>query len=332
MKNIQVIPTDKPSRLLRAKSNGNIFLNHSKDFIFDTEYWEYLNIYITNDEEIKEGDWYFITESISKCESKYEANDLTDICKKIILTTDQDLINDGVQAIDDEFLEWFVKNPSCEFVEWSSEKIEGSFDGEDWKFNYGIVIPKEEPKQELLPDFKITKNIFDFVNDLSDTKKEESTLESAKPDWDSLIGAVLDEPLTSWDEPKKERKPWGFCETPEEKCTMNYCDENGCQNRKRVLVEPKQETLEEVAANLADPNLCKTDNWIAGAKYQAERMYSQEDMLEFTKYLLSKKITKAKSISDLEEYLPKEFQLLSGELMRNGKELISEWFEQFKKK
>jgi hypothetical protein len=36
---------------------------------------------------------------------------------KIILTTDQDLIKDGVQAIDDEFLEWFVNNTSCEEVE-----------------------------------------------------------------------------------------------------------------------------------------------------------------------------------------------------------------------
>ena len=35
----------------------------------------------------------------------------------------------------------------------------------------------------------------------------------------------------------KNRKPWSFCETPEEKCTMNYCDENGCQNRKRNYVE-----------------------------------------------------------------------------------------------
>jgi hypothetical protein len=33
----------------------------------------------------------------------------------------------------------------------------------------------------------------------------------------------------------------------------------------------KKETIEEAAANLADPNLCKTDNWIAGAKYQAEQ-------------------------------------------------------------
>jgi len=36
--------------------------------------------------------------------------------------------------------------------------------------------------------------------------------------------------------------------------------------------------IEEAAANLTDPNLCKTDNWIAGAKWQQERMYSEEDM------------------------------------------------------
>ena len=35
----------------------------------------------------------------------------------------------------------------------------------------------------------------------------------------------------------KNKEPWGFCETPEEKCTMNYCDDNGCQNRKRNLTE-----------------------------------------------------------------------------------------------
>lgn len=38
---------------------------------------------------------------------------------------------------------------------------------------------------------------------------------------------------------KEETKPHSFCETPEEKCTSNYCDENGCMNRKRVLVEPE---------------------------------------------------------------------------------------------
>ena len=55
-----------------------------------------------------------------------------------------------------------------------------------------------------------------------------------------------------------EKKSHSFCETPEEKCTMNYCDENGCQNRKRVLAEPIEQPLqfpsmelEEVAENYA---------------------------------------------------------------------------------
>jgi hypothetical protein len=77
-------------------------------------------IYITSDEEIKEGDWCYFKEdnSITKTKTKLYgmlANSFkTD--KKIILTTDQDLIDDGVQAIDDEFLEWFVKNPTYEEV------------------------------------------------------------------------------------------------------------------------------------------------------------------------------------------------------------------------
>ena len=71
--------------------------------------------------------------------------------KKIILTTDQDLIKDGVQDIDNEFLEWFVKNPSCEYIE-----IENVYDKflnsgkrsvSDFRKKYKIIIPKGEPKQ-----------------------------------------------------------------------------------------------------------------------------------------------------------------------------------------
>jgi hypothetical protein len=37
-------------------------------------------------------------------------------------------------------------------------------------------------------------------------------------------------------------------------------------------------TIEEAAANLADPGLCKTDNWIAGAKYAAKMMYTEDEL------------------------------------------------------
>ena len=51
-----------------------------------------------------------------------------------------------------------------------------------------------------------------------------------------------------------ERKPWSFCETPEEKCTMNYCDENGCMNRKRsysddLVPPPTEEGSRDVENN-----------------------------------------------------------------------------------
>jgi hypothetical protein len=159
MKNIHLLPTEKQSRLSRDKNNRNLFINTSKDFLFNAENLEYLNICITNDEEIKEGDWLYvktpniyggnvIAKSLGNsngCWADYILTETTDEkgyhpshCKKIILTTDQSL--EGVQAISDEFLEWFVKNPSCEEVE-----VQKWFDGLDF-LEYKIIIPKEESK------------------------------------------------------------------------------------------------------------------------------------------------------------------------------------------
>jgi hypothetical protein len=117
------------------------------------------NIYITNDAEIKEGDYFYqdFDSIIHKCYKLTDNYVIADkpsdypkkICKKIILTTDQDLIKDGVQPIDDEFLEWFVKNPNCEEV-----KIEDY--GTLYNFRYLILIPQEEPKQERERGITIT--------------------------------------------------------------------------------------------------------------------------------------------------------------------------------
>jgi hypothetical protein len=128
------------------------------------------NIYITNYEEIKPNVYALINRVLCKTElldGKIVSRQLLsgatmDICKgeysEIILTTDQDLIKDGVQDIDDEFLEWFVKNPSCESVEVKQElgvclNCEWNYDScpnakECLKGKYKIIIPKEEPKQE----------------------------------------------------------------------------------------------------------------------------------------------------------------------------------------
>ena len=153
MKNIHLIPTDKPSRLSILNSGK---LNFGAEFISSSNS-KAQNIYITNSEKIKEGDWVISIEGIWKNTiTKITGEPITDVWKKIILTTDQDLIKDGIQAIDDEFLEWFVKNSSCEEVNIVKEKQHiGEEVDESYPkgfFDYKIIIPKEEPKQETLEE------------------------------------------------------------------------------------------------------------------------------------------------------------------------------------
>jgi hypothetical protein len=129
MKNIHVIPTDKPSRLQRFTDVDKIeFELASKDEIFNKG----INIYITSSEEIK--DYWFLNTLTNEIGFTKDSIGIQKNAKKIILTTDQDLIKDGVQAIDDEFLEWFVKNPSCEEVDF--EVVD---DNIQW---YKIINPK----------------------------------------------------------------------------------------------------------------------------------------------------------------------------------------------
>jgi hypothetical protein len=145
MKNIFLLPTDKPSRLtIRLKTDELMF--SYKEFVNQESDGVKLNknqhIYITNDEEIKEGDWRYdsnfnkITKGIGESITYIKNH-----CKKIILTTDQDLIKDGIQSIDDEFLEWFVKNPNCENVEIEPLNIGNG------KLGYIICKSQEEPEQ-----------------------------------------------------------------------------------------------------------------------------------------------------------------------------------------
>jgi len=251
MKNIHILPTDKPSRLYLSDYDKEINLSGHPLRNYTTGQ----NIYITSDEEIKEGDWFLTDDKrVEKCAPDWRAREWH---KKIILTTDFRLAPD-VQKIDDEFLEWFVKNPSCEFVEWSSEKIEGSFDGENWKYKYKIIIPKEEPK----------------------TFKELFANTGIEPTTDENGNVHYNFKATIKEEPTIVRLP--------------------------TYYESKQETLEEAALIYASkPRRFGTRmTFIDGAKWQQERSYSEEDMMDYSNYrLLIKKALNPK-----------------------------EWFEQFKKK
>ncbi len=207
-----------------------------------------VNIYITNLEEIKDG-WSYdrMMRTVNKIDNVYSS--------KIILTTDPDLIKDGVQSIDDEFLQWFVQNPSCEWVKTAKGKMKLNDDGQEYGFpdmsKYKIIISQEEPKQE------------DEIIDISDHDG---------------IGNAVD----------------------------NLNNE-----------EPEKETLEEAAENFANSKEWingGASNWVQfsfkeGAKWMQERMYSEEEMIEFYLFciteLLSSK-SSAKSPKELFEQFKKK--------------------------
>ena len=241
MKNLFLIPTDKPSKLHLIEDTLTITSDY-KNSVCDGE----VNIYITSDEEIKEGDCVIdnvgrIWIKMELCFVKVAKDNPYGKSYKIILTTDQDLINNGVQEIDNEFLEWFVQNPSCEEVNIDSKLIvkqtkpliqhQGSKPiVVPYKIEYKIIIPKEEPQQE--------------------------TLEEAAEKFSKVRKKAL-----------KDKKEW-----------MPECIYHESFN-----------------------------GFIVGAEYQADRMYSEEEVLE-----------------TIRQYALEEHLITSSK--------PDKWFEQFKKK
>ena len=81
----------------------------------------------------------------------------------------------------------------------------------------------------------------------------------------------------------------------------NWLDKHGdpkIEKQVEKMLEAKE--IERAAANLADPNICKTDNWIAGAQWQQERMYSEDEVLNFTQIILSQYIIGNTNIEQLD--------------------------------
>ena len=183
MKNIHVISTSKPSKLLKDLVDKTY--QFKKEATFGNRIELPLNIYITSNEEIKEGDYFLYDETTIRYKTngtEYHGGDLCHISgirrypvsesKKIILTTDPLL--DGVQPIDDEFLEWFVKNPTCENIPIIMTTVSKE---STYKTNIGFESwRKEEPKQDAinysLNAFKVPKEYFGKEEPKQETLKE----------------------------------------------------------------------------------------------------------------------------------------------------------------
>jgi hypothetical protein len=189
MKNIHVIPTSSPSRLYFDTDLQSYEL--SKEVGGNNSCSKNQYLYITNSEEPKLDEWGINLHNnvIFNCKGFASTEETKKYNRKIILTNDQTLIVDGVQAIDNKFLEWFVKNTSCEEVEVeiiathpysSSGKEFGAEEFFKANSKYQIIIPQEEPKQMLIvPEGYYDQDSKDFEQASLNDFKEEETLEEA---------------------------------------------------------------------------------------------------------------------------------------------------------
>ncbi len=332
MKNIHLLPTDKPSRLCIDNSCDE--LNYCDVEGLNSKHITNQHIYITSDEDINEND-HIITQDGRLAEVSYLLSKDLEDASKIILTTDLDLIKDGVQSIDDDFLEWFVKNPSCEEVDVMTDaftvKEMSMLPLGTRNLKYKIIIPKEEPKQ-LFTDYPITE--------LGDEEFKESPIRECE--------------LLSYDDNKycyvkvegieKEIKR---CYIYPQKGRFGEIDCVSIDEIKELLKkEPKQETLEEVADRLVNRpygNVVSKSSFIEGAKWQAEKMGLMEIELKHTKTLLAscEKALEERDLQAERMYSEEEVQVKLYEclghfaqkhnIIINGNE-IDELFNQFKKK
>ena len=148
MKNIHLISTSQFSKLAYYQESTSYNKPILQLVNMTSSDYTYQHLYITaNNEDIKKKDWIISRGKLIRSSKSYCANN--EYGRKIILTTDPNLIIDGIQSINDEFLVWFVNNDSCEEVKISHElNINGKNGLDRARFIYKIIIPVEESKQE----------------------------------------------------------------------------------------------------------------------------------------------------------------------------------------
>jgi hypothetical protein len=256
MKNIHLLPTDEPSRLMIDTIENKLYLQpilHKKTINVLPQH-----IYITSDEEIKEGDWCLCSEELVHKVVEIKSNigiirfqdgvtEVLNACKKIILTTDQELIEEGIQAIDDEFLEWFVKNPSCEKVEvehfgtcCGNQSITQCINCKKYNPVYRIIIPQEDSKQEgyICPHTKI--------------QCDDECCVSAE---DCHITFSLASGMVDCDEPKQE--------------TLNKINNINEEIKKQINLLEEEQTRVKQFINENNFN-CTTAPWVIAKQYRDE--------------------------------------------------------------
>lgn len=317
-RNLWIIPTDKPSRLFIDIDDNKLKLCTP----LGGEHMMNQNIYITDDSEIKDGEefWYNNGGEWYKAIYRDYYKNLFPYGKKIILTTDDQLIKDGVQAIDDEFLEWFVKNPSCERVE-----VEGLNIG-DGKTGYVICKPKEEPKYISITErMKPLQEQWQKEMEESLNKHELINLDKME----SKLNDALDKETLENDVNTQE---WGFENfiTSEEDAkifidAMIKHPEPNEKLKKAFREYGKQETLEyDLLQHIKFALECKNESQairlIEKYGFEKQEQNSDKKYSEDEVYNLLEQAMKDAPIKGLTHHYDGDFRDLK------------EWFEQFKNK
>ena len=158
----------------------NIYKIGENIYITNDSYARILNYVVVSCSEINIEEVRIVT---GYCDEQILFDDSSkihmDYCKKIILTTNEELIKNGVQSIDDNFLKWFVKNSSCEVVKVEKHKKPlGIFyhKGDILVDYYKIIIPSKE-----------VINPFELPNVLPDDVFNKSLEEDAEKEYPKLI-------------------------------------------------------------------------------------------------------------------------------------------------
>jgi hypothetical protein len=172
MKNIHLIATNEASRLVK-NGKGELRVCIQRLPLDEEIYCYPQNVYITNEELPKKGDWCYLNkdgkEYVYKCTETPQKP--INWGKKIILSTAPKLITDNIQPINDTFLEWFCKNSGCEWVE--VENCVKYFNVDELrerhlkklphiyseKIGYKIIIPEQT-------DEDIEKELFELEEEL----------------------------------------------------------------------------------------------------------------------------------------------------------------------
>ena len=190
MKNIFLIPTPKESRLWRyLDSNKLRFDNISTPNSNECTKCSNEYVYITSDSKFVRDE--YITDGIEVMKATPKLVDAQGLVdrrdwKKILMTTDPELIKDGVHPIGEDFLKWFVENPTCIKVEVvyglfnpMGRQVDPNDLGQNhskcvWK--YKIITTKEEPKKVLTEEDIFNQKDIDAVTDYINKEQQKQHL------------------------------------------------------------------------------------------------------------------------------------------------------------